>query len=68
MILWSPDALSRREELRIWSASLPAILGDETARYWNGRPLTTFERASASFIYFTQGTQAAYEWLSEHAW
>lgn len=63
------------EALRMFSASLPAVLG-LPARPWNGRDLTAAEVAGArramlrafalgEGAYFS--AQAAHEWLSEHA-
>lgn len=54
------------EELRIWSGSLPAILG-APARPWNGRELTEEEKRVAYEVYVNAGPQAALEWLSENA-
>ena len=54
------------EDLRIWSGSLPAIVGVR-ARLWNGRELTRQEKAMALRAYTREGAQAAFEWLSEHA-
>lgn len=54
------------EELRIWSGSLPAILG-VPARPWNGRELTEGEKSVAYQVYVNAGPQAALEWLSEYA-
>jgi hypothetical protein len=54
------------EELRVWSGALPAII-NAPARPWNGRALTERERLNARWVYVTEGPQAAYEWLSEHA-
>jgi hypothetical protein len=54
------------EELRVWSGALPAII-NAPARPWNGRALTERERLNARWVYVTEGAQAAYEWLSEHA-
>jgi hypothetical protein len=54
------------EELRVWSGALPAII-NAPARPWNGRQLTERERLNARWVYITEGAQAAYEWLSEHA-
>ena len=54
------------EELRVWSGSLPAIIG-APARPWNGRALMADERALAAYAYYCEGVQAAFEWLSEHA-
>ncbi len=55
------------DDLRIWSAALPAILG-YPSRQWNGRDLTEAECASARLALLEGGPQAALEWLSENAW
>lgn len=55
-------------ELRPWSASLPLIINDITARLWNGRQLSRREREYAYLMYVKDGPQAALEWLSEHVW
>jgi len=61
-------------DFRIWSASLPidvidgAFVVDFHARPWNGRRLTPAEIAGCLAAADEGGPQAAYEWLSEHAW
>lgn len=67
------------ELARVWSASLPAVFDGDVKRWrlWNGRELTEWERSQAFGAFFdaresgespAQAVQAAYEWLSEHAW
>jgi hypothetical protein len=50
----------------MWSGALPAIIG-QSARPWNGRDLTEWEKYRAWVALIEDGPQAAYEWLSEHA-
>lgn len=70
------DAL---ELARVWSASLPPVFDFRTDHWrpWNGRALSEWECTSAFNAFYQArrrgepigaAVQAAYEWLSEHAW
>jgi hypothetical protein len=61
-----PYTLEDAEALRVWSGALPAII-EAPARPWNGRALTSYEKAMARVALFLDGPQAALEWLSENA-